>query len=879
MRFPAALPHVVAALLAAAGVAQSKHWSYQPVVRPAVPAGNSAWGSSPIDALVLCAMTPHGLSPAPAVDRATWLRRVSIDLTGLPPQPAAVAAFVADTAAGAEARQVDLLLAEPACAERWAQWWLDVARYADSQGYEKDDLRRSMWRYRDWVIDAFRRHLPFDQFTIEQLAGDLLPEATDEQRLATAFHRQTMTNTEGGTDDEEFRCAAVIDRVNTTMSAWVGTTVGCSQCHDHKYDPITQREYFQLFAFFDQTADHDQPNDEPVLRVPSASQRAAQKAIELELTGLRGQLHADDAEVLQWAEQQRQELTAFRAAAPKSSLWHVLGPVAAVDFHTAHTTAFAPETDGVRIADEQNGQRWREAPEYVDGRVHGWRGDNSAFYLHRTIHADRAATAVLSLGRDDAIKVWWNGAEVLAKEVGGAAAADQELLPVALRPGDNELLLKITNGGGPGGFYFDLRASELTPVLQAQLLAGLPAAADAALRDGWRRELLARAPQFAEVRARIAAAETAFEANRGPAVPVLQELPAEQRRTTRIHLRGSFLTQGAEVQPGTPACWPPLPADAPRNRLGLAKWLVSRDQPLTARVQVNRLWAELFGTGLVITGEDFGTQGERPSHPELLDWLAAEFMDNGWSLQRLLRTIVLSSTYAQSSVATLAQRELDPDNRWLSRGPAFRLSAEMLRDQALAVSGLLVSTVGGPSVMPPQPDGVWMQPYSGERWQNADGPDRYRRGLYTFWRRTSPHPAMLVFDAKSREDCVLSRQRTNTPLQALVVWNDPQFHEAALALGAQVAVTQVASGDDAFRVRWLWRQCLLREPTATERDRLLDLLRDERQRFAADPSAARALTGAKPEGAEPERAECAERAAWSVVAGVVMNLDEFLTKR
>ncbi len=817
-------------------------------------------------------MRGQGLHPSPPAERATWLRRVSLDLTGVPPTIAELDAFLADTAAAADARVVDRLLASKHYAERWTQWWLDLARYADSQGYEKDDLRRGMWRWRDWVIDAFLRDLPFDQFTIEQLAGDLLPEATDEQRLATAFHRQTMTNTEGGTDDEEFRTAAVIDRVATTMSVWMGSTLGCAQCHDHKFDPFTQKEFFELFAFFDQTEDNDQGNDAPVLRVPTERQRAATKVLELELSELRAQMHADDAVVQAWAAARRESIEAFRASAPSTMPWHMLGPVAAVDMHAAHTTAFAPERDGVQLDAEQEGQRWREEPGYVDGRVHTWTGDTSAFYLFRTIHAEHAATAVLSLGSDDAIKVWWNGAELLAKEVGRGAAADQEILTVDLKPGDNTLLLKVSNGFGPSGFYFDLRASELGEKVE-QVLAFAPDACDDAGRELLRREHAARAPELASVRARIAAAEVELDVQRGPAVPVLSELPAEKARTTHLHLRGSFLTPGDVVQPGTPKVLPPLPAGAPKNRLSLARWLVARDNPLTARVLANRIFCELFGRGLVATLEDFGTQGDLPSHPELLDWLASEFMARGWSMRALLRTIVLSATYAQSSAQTPELTERDPGNRWLARGPAFRLSAEMLRDQALAVSGLLTSTVGGPSVMPPQPDGIWMQLYSGERWVAADGPDRYRRGLYTFWRRTSPHPAMLVFDAQSREACVLRRQRTNTPLQALVLWNDPQFHEAALSLASRTFFEGGAVVDDPARVRWMWRQCLMREPTPSEETRLLALLQDERQHFVDEPKAAETIVQGGRHGI------AAEVASWYVLAGVVMNLDEFVTRR
>ncbi|MFM1873392.1 MAG: hypothetical protein RL398_2814, partial [Planctomycetota bacterium] len=672
----------------------------------------------------------------------------------------------------------------------------------DSQGYEKDALRRTMWRYRDWVIDAFAADMPFDEFTIKQLAGDLLPNATDEDRLATAFHRQTMTNTEGGTDDEEFRVAAVVDRVDTTMSVWMGATAGCAQCHDHKFDPISQREFFELFAFFDQTADADRENDAPRLAVPT---RAAQQR-------LAAMAREDEA---------------FAAVATTSTPWHLLGPIAAPSFAEAHRTAFAPERDGVRLDAEQQGRRWVAKPEFVDGKVHTWRGDNSAFYLYRTIRADRAGAATLSFGSDDAIAAWWNGAEIARKEVGRAPAADQELVAVSLREGDNTLLLKVTNGGGPGGFYFALQPPSY------------------AMRGG---------------------------PDASPEVPILAELPADQRRTTRIHLRGNFLTQGEEVRPETPRVWPPMAAELPKNRFGLARWLVARDNPRTARVVANRLWYELFGRGLVTTLEDFGSQGEAPSHPELLDWLADEFVAQGWSVKRLLRTIVLSDTYGRSSAADPALREADPDNALLTRGPSFRLSAETLRDQALAVGGLLVEKLGGPSVMPPQPDGIWMQLYSGERWVEAQGDDRYRRGLYTMWRRTSPHPQMLIFDAQSREACVLQRRRTNTPLQTLALWNDPQFREPALALGAAAAVAEV-EGDDAARIAWLWRRCLLREPSGDEAARLLALLRDERARLRDDPEAVRGFVAAGREGMD------VEVAALSIVAGVVMSLDEFVTKR
>lgn len=745
-------------------------------------------------------MRANGLEPSPAADRAVWLRRVTLDLVGLPPTTQELDAFVADAEGGARARVVDRLMASDAFAERWTQWWLDLARYADSQGYEKDALRRSMWRYRDWVLSAFRRDMPFDQFTIEQLAGDLLPNPTREQRLATAFHRQTMTNSEGGTDNEEFRVAAVVDRVDTTMSVWMGSTLGCAQCHDHKYDPFSQKEFFELFAFFDQTEDADRDNDLPAMRVPTAQDEARLKAIELELVDARGAL---------------EKVVPVNA---ELGAWHLLGPLQAKSFAEARSRKWAPERDGVLLDEQQDKRSWKERLDLVDGKVHTWGGEHSAFYLHRRITSAGAAKAVLSLGSDDSLAVWWNGVEVLRNNTSRGAKADQELVDVDLLDGDNKLLLKVTNGGGRGGFYFRL------------LGAG-----------------------EAGARRRVQELEADFQKSQGPLVPILRELPKDQRRTTRVHIRGSFLDQGEEVQPGTPAILPAFGEDQPRNRLGFARWLMSPKNPLTARVLSNRIWSELFGRGIVLSLEDFGSQGDRPSHPHLLDWLAAEFRDSGWSLRHLLRTIVLSATYSQTSKQTTGSRERDPYNQWLSRGPAFRLAGEQLRDQALAVSGLLQPRFGGESVMPPQPGGIWRQIYSGAKWRDATGPDRFRRALYTFWRRTSPHPAMLMFDAQSREACVLRRQRTNTPLQALVLWNDPQFQEPARELGRRAM--QAAADDSARGLAWMWRECLLREPSAKEAARLLHLLDGERLR-----------------GADDEH-------AWTIVAGVILCLDEFVTKR
>jgi hypothetical protein len=621
-----------------------------------------------IDAFVEARLRREGLAAAPAAERGSLLRRVSLDLIGLPPEPAEVLAFARDARPDAYERAVDRHLASPRYGERWAAMWLDLARYADTKGYEKDE-RRSIWLYRDWVIDAFNRDLPFDRFTVEQLAGDLLPGAGEAQLVATAFHRNTMTNDEGGTDDEEFRQAAVKDRVDTTMQVWMGTTFGCAQCHDHKYDPFSTREYYALLAFFDNTEDDDHPSERPTLRVVPPDLGAARAA------------HADAARAV------------FAAA--------------------------APELDAARAA-----------------------------------------------------------------------------------------------------------------------LASVEAAA----------------------------------CREAPSVPVMRERPVLRRRATRVHVRGDFRSLGEEVVPDVPAALHPWPPGAPRDRLGLALWLVARDNPLFARVAVNRFWEQLFGRGLVETSEDFGVQGEPPSHGDLLDWLASEFAGGGYSVKRLLRTIVTSAAYRRDCRAAAGARERDPHNVLLARAPRLRLPAEAVRDQALALSGLLAPRLGGPSVMPYQPPGLWQVIYSDDDWRTSAAPDCHRRSLYTFWRRTSPYPSLTAFDAPSREFCVVRRSRTNTPLQALVTLNDPVFVEAAQALGRRALA---AADDDGGRVEAAFAACTARAPSANEREALTGLLARERAAAAADPAAAIALAGPAA-AAAPERA--AELAAWTAVANVLLNLDEVLTR-
>jgi len=659
------------------GAEYTRHWSFVKPSKPPLPKVEAAtWPRNAIDRFVLARLEQAGLSPNTEADRYTLLRRLSLDLTGLPPTPEQADRFVNDKSDDAYEKVVDRLLESDRFGEHWARMWLDLARYADTKGYEKDQPRK-IWRYRDWVIDALNADMPYDQFTIQQLAGDLLPDPTSDQLLATAFHRNTMTNDEGGTDNEEFRIAAVKDRVDSTIQIWMGLTMGCAKCHSHKYDPITQREYYRFFAFFNQTQDADRSDDAPRAATPTREQQAKLRAFVAQL--------------------------------------------------------------------EQ------------------------------------------------------------------AQATQQEDAPNA--------------------------KSEIEKL---------------------EKEIANLKKQF-------------------PQTPVMRELAQNKRRKTHVHVRGNFLQKGDEVQPGTPAAFGPLPDGAPASRLGVARWLVSPENPLTARVAVNRVWARIFGIGIVETEEDFGTQGLPPSHPELLDWLAVDFRDSlGWSLKQLCKKIVMSATYRQSSRIDPQAAEADPQNRLLGRASRFRLPAETVRDQALAAAGLLSSKIGGPSVMPPQPPGIWRTTYSKLKWQTSKGEDRYRRALYTFWRRTSPYPAMLTFDAGSREVCVIRRVRTNTPLQALVTMNDPVYIEAAAALARRM---MDESGPDArSRVVRGFRLLLTRPPNKQEVDRLLRLYEETAADFDNDPHGTAAALLSEANVKETPADEAVELAAWTIVANVLLNLDETLMR-
>jgi mono/diheme cytochrome c family protein len=896
------------------GGSERKHWAYVHPGFPAPPAvKNTKWPRNALDRFVLARLEQEKLKPSPEADRAVLLRRASLDLTGLPPTLEEVEAFLVDKSSEAYEKVVDRLLASPAYGERWARPWLDLARYADTQGYEKDN-RRTMWPYRDWVIKALNDNLPFDQFSLEQIAGDLLPGATQEQKVATGLHRNTMTNTEGGTDNEEFRYEAVVDRINTTFAVWMGTTFNCAQCHNHKYDPFTTKEYYQIMAFLNHTADADADDEKPTMKVFQPGQaeqlkklRDAEKAAQTKLDDALSAPEFVHAQA-QWEATVAGEQTAWETLDPvgfkseggstlrknntKSVLAEGLNPTN--DTYVVTAPAGAGRLTGVRLEVLETG------PEKALGRH-----ENGGFVLRQFELAVRESRA-----GDSPRAVKWKSAtadfsqkdfevtNLLTGKGDGWAVATFEPKnrvrrsayfaladPVELAEGATLTFTLRHSDKHPGANLRRFRlyttsAEKIGPptALPDDVRAALAVMAGkrdlkqrTAVRDHYKSIDPALKPRRDAI---IAAKKAADDFNaRIPITSVMVEL--EQPRETHRHVRGAYLSKAEAVFPGTPASLHPFPKSLPTNRLGFARWLVDTNNPLTARVIMNRFWEQYFGRGIVETVEEFGKQGEPPSHPELLDWLAAEFMRTGWDMKVMHKTIVMSATYRQTSRVPPALAQRDPNNRLLARGPRVRLEAEMLRDQMLTVSGLLSRKVGGPSVMPPQPDGVWQVVYSGDKWETSKGEDKYRRGLYTFWRRTAPHPAMISFDAPSREFCVLRRNRSNTPLQALTTLNDPAAIEAAQALARRVAAKP--ESDVKQKAAFAFRTVLARAPQPKEVERLAALFQSEFKNYQADAKAAEKMAGSGI-GNAPGKPGTAELAAWTVVANVLLNLDETITK-
>jgi hypothetical protein len=891
----------------------ARHWSYVKPVRAAAPAvDETAWATNPIDAFVYARLQKEGLRPSPEADRATLLRRVSLDLVGLPPTPAELDAFLADRSPDAYDRVVERQLASPHYGERWARPWLDLARYADSNGYEKDNLRTA-WRYRDYVVSALNRDLSFRDFVIEQLAGDMLKDATVEQKIATGFHRNSQLNQEGGIDVEEARFETLTDRVNTTGAVFLGSTLACAQCHNHKFDAFSQKDYYRMMAFYD-NVDYtvygqgeevvDRWIVEPELELPTSEQAPRRQALRLEADKLRFEVENRDldAELAAFERELQGRAPPFTPLAPvrfeaeskataetlaDSSLL-VTGEVQEKDTYTVTVRAPLAGITAFRLealpdpALPQKGPGRSSSGSFVVTGVHVAQGKNA-------LELSRAAADINEKRRPANL--------VLDRHpsTGWGATADEEagkphFLIVALEkpwsPPAEGATLRFTLGFQPGWPHVrsSLGRFRLSATAAKNPWGGLPVpesirkalavprgertAEDQAALLVWFRPL---ASSLDATRDRVLAIDQELQDMKVLTALVMKERAGFERPSTLFRNRGSFMSPGDRVYAAVPAVFGTLPDDLPPNRLGLARWLVSDDNPLTARVTVNRYWEALFGRGLVLTSEDFGTQGDRPTHPELLDWLAVEFMEKGWSQKALLRTIVTSATYRQSSRAPGTLFERDPDNRLLARGPRFRVEAEMVRDVALAASGLLSLKTGGPGVYPLQPEGIWNVPYSGLKWTTSDGDDRWRRSLYTLLRRSSPYPSLITFDAPSREQCTVRRVRTNTPLQALTTLNDPVFVEAARRLAARMAREGGAGTDE--RIALGYRLCTARIPEAADLEPLRGFFERERDRFRRDPEATKALLAEETASPEPET-----RAALTMVANVLLSLDATLTK-
>ena len=924
------------------GAKWSDYWAFVPPKPQPLPAiKHGEWVRQPLDRFVLARLEKESLTPSPEADRPALLRRVSLDLTGLPPTADELAAFLADRSPDAYEKQVDRLLASPAYGERWASMWLDLARYADSYGYEADNLRLGVWAYRDWVVDAFNRNLPYDVFVTKQLAGDLLPKATFDDRIATSFHRQTPNNQEGGTDDEEFRTVAVMDRVATTWSVLNGLTMNCVQCHSHPYDPIRHPEYYKSLAFFNTSDDADRDDDFPNLRYPKDKTKLADAAaIQQETTSLlRTIVNADRATVAQaeWkpapivgaganevpaleeslppAEKYLESLKKDKdpPAIKKEDIANQLESIRVLKSRLAAAKARRTPARTFRI---ENGEAFSN-PETPSKSVYELdvTSDLAGVIAVRVeivpIDADKArhtpedgfvvdrtqAFVVHPNGKKDRLKFRCflhdsrenldssvspktgkknKNDKPVTNEVQDGFSANPKLFrtrwivgilnePLQLKPGERiELGLEQT------------REIDYKPVQIKRVRISL--SADSRLNER------ASASERLEAVRRLGDLEQKLAKIPSVAVPVMSEEDPYERRATLEFERGNFLNKiGPPLEADVPTIFPRMPAGVPRDRLTLAKWFFSPGQPLTARIAVNRYWQELFGTGIVETLENIGSVGELPSHPELLDWLALHFQnDLHWDSKALLREIVTSSTYRQRSAASPALLEKDPRNRLLARGPQQRLTAEMVRDQALLAAGLLNHTMGGPPVMPPQPPGIWNSVYNRDKWIDATGANRYRRAIYTFVKRTSGYPSFMIFDGSDRATSLPRRIPTNTPLQALVTLNDIVYDEAARALAERTArdmAGKISDAHDALDMRLSYeaRLVLSREPTPQE----LAVLRRLYEK-AIKKGGEAVLSRASIKVSERDRARPApqdrEAVALKAVGSVLLNMDAALTR-
>jgi len=919
------------------GATYKEHWSFSAPMRPAAPVvKNLNWARNPIDRFLLARMEAEGLTPAPEADRRTLARRVSLDLTGLPPSPAEVEAFVKDSAADAYERLVDRFMAKPQYGEHRGRFWLDAARYADTHGLHVDNYRE-MWPYRDWVIGAFNKNMPFDQFTLEQLAGDLLPNPTMEQRIATGFHRCNITTNEGGSIEDEVAAIYAKDRVDTTGAVWMGLTVGCATCHDHKFDPITQREFYQMAAFFRNTTQkpldgniHDTP---PVITVPAENERARWHALLIEEKARRERREAHRRAARggfeKWVAAGRYKglKTPFRdglrmpgGAAPvdgavkgtqavsfgaKKTL-ELPGVKADLDSRKPFTVAawvFLPKDEAsFAVASKLE---WIDKKE---GIARGWlldfEGRRPRFQMMGGKEDDLLLIRAGQAGRLKAstwhhIAVTFDGTRDYK---GLSIFIDGKVVVTETNPNagggtvDGSTLTKapLTLGSDGNKRFFDGGAVQEIQILdralrddEAEILAGWLALRQE-IASGARPVEPALELIYLNREDRVwqklsgqwvqSVAEQRAMTRRAPVTHVMNEV-REKDPEAFILFRGMYDQPRDKVHPEVPAVAGALGTAYPRNRLGLAQWLMAPSNPLTARVTVNRMWQEVFGNGIVRTAEDFGAQGTPPTHPELLDWLAVEFRESGWDMKRMVRTLVTSSAYRQGAVATEGKRKKDPENLLLSRGPRFRMDGEMVRDYALAASGLMTTAIGGPSVHPYQPDGIWetvaMKGSNTRSYKQDHGEKLYRRSMYTFWKRSAPPASMEIFNAPTRENCTVRRERTNTPLQALITMNDVQFVEAARYL-AERTMKNVKSGFDG-RLDYLSGHALARPLEAPERAVVQRSFKSYLSHYDARPEEAKKLL-ATGESAHDLKLSAQELAAWTMVASQILNLDEALNK-
>lgn len=900
------------------GASYQAHWAFVPPTPRGLPiVKDKAWIQNEIDAFIRARLEHAGLPPSPRADKTTLIRRLSLDLRGIPPSVAEIDQFLADAAADAYPRLVDRMLASPRYGEKMALLWLDLARFGDTSGFENDSSRQ-MWMWRDWVIAAFNKNLPFDQFTIEQLAGDLLPGASTEQKIASGFNRNSRYNEENGADPEEFVIRYNVDRTNTLGQVWLGMTLGCAECHSHKYDPISQKEYYQLFAYFTGikephvTGLHNAPLP-PILKFPSPEQAKSVAGLEKDQAGVQKQIDAELAKIVYTDPLERD--AAETLTSPQDAPW--FGGQLPGDAKLEGQWQWS-DWDGkhamVRAGAGLHQHLFTAAanPRYINA------GDSLFTYVYLDPH-DPPKSIMLQFndGTWEHRAYWGDDKCLLAGTPNGPQHFQAGALPpvgkwVRLEIDADKLgLLPDTRVYGLGFIQFDGVAHYAEPGIRslfspedgfltslrrweprAQANSRLPADLKAALkiepakrsaeqmkkiRDHYLRKVYGPVREvfdplerdLGKIGKKLKEAEDAI-----PYTMVSEEM--QEPRPAYVLLRGEFDKKGEKVERAVPAVFPPLPGDAPNTRLGLARWLVRPDHPLTARVAVNRLWAQLFGTGIVKTIGDFGTQGEMPSHPELLDWLALDFVSSGWDVKTLLKKIALSNTYQQSSVIVPgAASKMDPNNRLLSRAPRFRLSAEEIRDSALAISGLLSAKIGGPSVMPYQPPDFYKGKNEGWPWAASKGDEQYRRGMYTFWRRTTLHPMFAIFDAPSREECSVARSRTNTPLQALVTLNDPTFVEAARVFAQKVLRDGPSDRDG--RLTFAFRSALARAPSEAELRLLGVAFAANLQRYRSNKDAASQLVQVGTYPQEPAL-DLAEHAAWTSICNILLNLDETLTR-